>query len=125
MHVGLRESLDQDLGGLFHPALFQDQLGLLLGDLPGQKLGELKLLAGRAAGHAQDLMLEELQLALDVHPDPHGPWDQPALAIDEEVIGERGRVRLAERPVPERHIVGVGRGASLVGHREPRSFTGA
>src|SRR3989442_2032005 len=29
--------------------------GLLIGDLPGQKLDELELLAGRAAGHAQDL----------------------------------------------------------------------
>src|SRR2546428_7967994 len=117
VHVGLRESLDQDLGGLFHPALFQDQLGFLLGDLPGQKLGELKLLAGRAAGHAQDLMLEELQLALDVHPDAHHARDQPAFSVDVVIVRERRRVRLGERPVSERDVVGVGRGASLVGIR--------
>ena len=116
MRVGLRESLDQDLRGLFHPALFQDELRLLIGDLPGQKLGELELLARRAAGYAQDLMLEELQLPFDIHPDPHRPRDQPPLPIDVVVIGERRRVRLTERAVPDRDVVFVGGLLSLVGH---------
>src|SRR3989475_11891843 len=63
VHVGLRESLDQDLGGLFHPALFQDQLGFLLDDITVQKHGALMWLAECAVGHAKHLMHEELQLA--------------------------------------------------------------
>src|SRR5207245_11791002 len=68
-------------------------------------------------------MLEEVQLPLDIHPDPHRPRDQPAFSVDEVIVRERRRVRLKERPVSERDVVFVNRGVGLIGHRETRSST--
>src|SRR2546427_13233662 len=68
-------------------------------------------------------MLEEVQLPLDIHPDPHRPRDQPAFSVDEVIVRERRRVRLTERPVSERDVVFVNRGFGLIGHRESRSST--
>src|SRR5437867_7911969 len=68
-------------------------------------------------------MLEEVQLPLDVHPDPHRTRDQPAFPVDEIIVRERWRVRLTERPVSERDVVFVNRGVGLIGHRESRSST--
>src|SRR5438445_13577953 len=68
-------------------------------------------------------MLEEVQLPLDIHPDPHRPRDQPAFSVDEVIVRERRRVRLTERPVSERDVVFVNRGFGRIGHRESRSST--
>src|SRR5207247_3498062 len=68
-------------------------------------------------------MLEEVQLPLDIHPDPHRPRDQPAFSFDEVIVRERRRVRLTERPVSKRDVELVNRRFGLIGHRESRSST--